>query len=73
MLILTLRFDESMMVGDDVEIIVLSSRGNQVRIGIKAPKAIAVHRRKIYDRIQAERDLATTHERAGVQTNGDPL
>jgi carbon storage regulator len=73
MLILSLRADESIMVGDNVEIVVLSWRANQVRVGVKAPKEIAVHRKKIYDAIQAEKNLATTHERAGCDSIGDPL
>lgn len=52
MLILTRKIGESLLIGDDVEITVLSIRGNQVKIGVKAPKDIAVHREEIYQRIQ---------------------
>lgn len=52
MLILTRRVGESLMVGDDVSIIVLGVKGNQVRIGINAPKSVAVHREEIYERTQ---------------------
>jgi carbon storage regulator len=55
MLILTRRYGESFMVGDNVEVIVISGRGNQVRLAIKAPKNIAVHRREVYLRIQQEK------------------
>jgi carbon storage regulator len=55
MLILTRRAGETVMVGSDVTITVLGVKGNQVRIGINAPKDIAVHREEIYERIQSEK------------------
>ncbi len=54
MLILTRRVGESLMIGDDVTVTVLGVKGNQVRIGVNAPKDVAVHRQEIYERIQAE-------------------
>jgi carbon storage regulator len=55
MLILTRRVGETLMVGDDVAVTVLGVKGNQVRIGIKAPNEVPVHREEIYERIKAER------------------
>tara|TARA_B100000959_G_scaffold32017_1_gene30479 strand:+ start:33395 stop:33577 length:183 start_codon:yes stop_codon:yes gene_type:complete len=52
MLILTRREGEALMIGEDVSITVLGVKGNQVRIGINAPKDVAVHREEIYDRIK---------------------
>lgn len=54
MLILTRRVGETLMVGDDVTVTVLGVKGNQVRIGVNAPKDVAVHREEIYDRIKNE-------------------
>jgi carbon storage regulator len=56
MLILTRRVGETLMVGDDVTVTVLGVKGNQVRIGVNAPKNVAVHREEIYDRIKDEQD-----------------
>ncbi|KGD63399.1 carbon storage regulator [Alcanivorax nanhaiticus] len=55
MLILTRRIGETLMVGDDVKVTVLGVNGNQVRIGVDAPKNVEVHREEIYQRINAER------------------
>ncbi|OGT88659.1 MAG: carbon storage regulator [Gammaproteobacteria bacterium RIFOXYB2_FULL_38_6] len=52
MLILTRRTNESVIIGDDIKITVLGTKGNQVRLGIEAPKNVSVHREEIYKRIQ---------------------
>lgn len=54
MLILTRRVGETLMIGDDVTVTVLGVKGNQVRIGVNAPRDVSVHREEIYDRIKRE-------------------
>jgi carbon storage regulator len=54
MLVLTRRKDESVMVGEDVEVTVVDVRGNTVRLGISAPRSIPVHRREVYESIRRE-------------------
>ena len=76
MLVLSRQRDESIMIGDDVEIIIVDVRGDKVRLGITAPKSIPVHRREIYDAIQREKidkkepekeSRATRQEKTGDQ------
>jgi len=64
MLILTRRVGETLKVGNDVDVTVLGVKGNQIRIGIKAPKSVAVHREEIFDRIQREAELAARSDQS---------
>ena len=68
MLILTRRVGETLMIGDDVSVTVLGVKGNQVRIGIDAPKDVAVHREEIYDRIRDEEEAMSN----GNELEADP-
>jgi carbon storage regulator len=74
MLILSRRVGETLIIGDDVSITILGLKGNQVRIGINAPKNVAVHREEIYERI--ERELSGSESRTTLrvpsQTSHDP-
>jgi carbon storage regulator len=58
MLVLSRQLEQTIMIGDDVEVKVVGIRGDKVKLGIKAPASIAVHRREVYDRIQQEKQEA---------------
>lgn len=66
MLVLSRQRDESIMIGDDVEITIVDVRGDKVRLGITAPREIPVHRREIYDTIQREKAAAAAAEKAAA-------
>lgn len=72
MLILTRRVGETLMVGDEVSVTVLGVKGNQVRIGVNAPKEVSVHREEIYQRIQREKIDKLTHLEAAIQSGQIP-
>ncbi len=59
MLVLTRKVNQSIVIGGDIEIVVLEVRGEQVRLGIRAPRDVAVHRKEIFEQIQEENEAAS--------------
>jgi carbon storage regulator len=59
-LVLTRKVNQSIVIGDDIEVVVLEVRGEQIRLGIKAPRDVVVHRKEIYEQIQEENQAAST-------------
>ncbi len=66
MLVLTRKVNQSIVIGDEIEVVVLEVRGEQVRLGIRAPKNVSVHRKEIYEQIQDE-------NRAAVETRSEDV
>ncbi len=70
MLVLTRRANESIMIGDDIVITVLDVRGDQIRIGIRAPRSVAVHREEVYAELQAANRAAASPSAAALANLG---
>jgi carbon storage regulator len=66
MLVLSRQRDETIMIGDDIELTIVDIRGDKVRIGIEAPSSIAVHRKEVYEAIKRENEQAATY-RGGLE------
>jgi carbon storage regulator len=73
-LVLARKPKQSIMIGDDIEVTVLSTQGEKVRLGIQAPAGISVHRTEIYMAIQQQREQGGVHEGAGseIELDGPP-
>ena len=71
MLVLSRRRDETIMIGDEIEVIVVDIRGDKVRLGITAPKSVPVHRKEIYEAIQRENRSAAEMQPDDLPRKGD--
>lgn len=73
MLVLTRRVTQSIMIGDDVEVVVTEVKGDKVRLGIVAPPHVAVHRREVYEKIQGQREAVPSRQGNGQGGTTDLL
>lgn len=73
MLVLSRKKDEVIMVGDDIEITLVDIRGDQVKIGVSAPRSVSIHRKEIYDAIQQENMAAAQATKASVASLAQAL
>lgn len=73
MLILTRRVGETVMIGDEVTVTILGVKGNQVRVGINAPRSVGVHREEIYERILRERQREKPPAEPNVEAEPEPI
>lgn len=73
MLVLSRKKDEVIMVGDDIEITLVDIRGDQVKIGVSAPRSVSIHRKEIYDAIQQENKAAAQASKASVASLAEAL
>lgn len=73
MLVLTRRLMESIIIGDDVEICLLDIKGDKVRLGIRAPKSVTVHRKEVYEEIQSANVAASRPDLANLESLTDRM
>ncbi|MCA9410751.1 MAG: carbon storage regulator CsrA [Candidatus Omnitrophica bacterium] len=73
MLVLSRKKDEVIMVGDDIEITLVDIRGDQVKIGVSAPRSVSIHRKEIYDAIQQENKAAAQASKQSVASLAEVL
>ncbi len=73
MLVLSRQRDETIMIGDEIEITIVDIRGDKVRVGINAPPRIAVHRKEVYDAIRTENEQASRLDAGGLDALRTPI